>query len=169
MDGLEVLVLVGSPRPHGRSARFAAQLVEELSAQGHRVKEWQVQGKAIAGCVGCERCREGYSCVIRDDMSQVYAGLETCDVLHVVVPVYFSGVPSQFKAVLDRLQPLWEMRCGPNSRRDPSEHKRPYVLHVIGEGGDPFGFEPLRTEVKSALGAAGLYEAGVEDLVGQDL
>ena len=40
------------------------------------------------------------------------------------------------------------------------------VLHVIGAGGDPFGYEPLLTIVKSAFGSAGFFLADVVDRIG---
>ena len=77
-----------------------------------------------------------------------------------VSPVYFAGPPAQLKALLDRLQPyFWsDARAGA---------KRPAVLHVVGEGGDPHGFEPLVGIVRSALACAGFTLETVYDWVGK--
>ena len=45
--------------------------------------------------------------------------------------------------------------------------KRPATLHVIGEGGDPHGFDPLVGEAKSALACAGFRLERVLNWVGK--
>ena len=95
-----------------------------------------------------------------DDMQDIYALLPDADELIVVSPVFFSGAPASMKAVLDRLQPhFWA-----GSRKAP---KRPATLHVIGEGGDPHGYDPLVSEVRSALAVAGFRLERVLDWVGK--
>ncbi len=44
---------------------------------------------------------------------------------------------------------------------------RPLTLHVLGEGGDPHGFDPLVSEVKSSLACAGFRLERVLDWVGK--
>ena len=93
-------------------------------------------------------------------MRELYALLDDADELVVVSPVYFAGPPAQLKALLDRLQPyFWS-----DARADA---KRPAVLHVVGEGGDPHGFEPLVGIVRSALACAGFALLTVYDWVGK--
>lgn len=45
--------------------------------------------------------------------------------------------------------------------------KRPAALHVVGEGGDPHGYDALVSEVKSALAVAGFRLERVFDWVGK--
>ena len=89
-----------------------------------------------------------HHCVIDDDMNEVRKHLDAADELIVVCPVYFASVPAQMKALLDRLQPYYftGLRTRP---------KRPAVIHVVGAGGDPHGFEPLIGTVRSALSVVG--------------
>ena len=144
------VVLCGSPRPKGRSAALADALAHELAAANPQdsIIALSVADADIRGCVGCNGCRKTGTCVYRDDMQAVMEALASADELHVVSPVYFAGPPSQLKALLDRLQPLyWK-----ETRRQP---KRPAYLHVVGEGGDPHGFDPLVTICRSALAVAG--------------
>ena len=144
------VVLCGSPRATGRCRAIADALVQEFAVAnpGDRVITLSIERMGIHGCVGCDACRDEGVCVFEDDMVRVMAALDEADELHVVSPVYFAGPPSQFKALLDRLQPhYWK-----NTRALP---KRPAHLHVVGEGGDPHGFEPLVTICRSALSVAG--------------
>lgn len=173
------LIIVGSPRVNGRSARLADALFEACIEEfpEDEVALAPVSTLDVAGCLGCDGCKqrveeadfEGVSgddaipanrCVIDDDMADIYPLIDAADELTVVTPVYFAGAPSQLKALLDRFQPyFWtEARTG---------EKRPAVLHVVGEGGDPHGFEPLVGTVRSALAVAGFRLERVLDWVGK--
>ena len=129
-----------------------------------------------------------HRCVFDDDMQTLYDLLDDADDLTVVCPVYFSGAPALMKCVLDRLQPyFWvtqvrgrqlmrEGRFGSSgqsalSGRSAFEQrllaKRPATLHIVGEGGDPHGFAPLVSEMKSSLACAGFRLERVLDWVGK--
>jgi len=183
------LIIAGSPRADGRSAHLADELfnacIEECPGDG--VSIVSVASIEVAPCTGCDACRaarseapaappEGdplapcaavaasdaaqHQCVIADEMAEVRKHLDAADELIVVSPVYFASAPAQMKALLDRLQPYYWS----DARR---QQRRPLVLHVVGEGGDPHGFEPLIGEVRSAFGVAGFSLELVLDWVGK--
>lgn len=103
---------------------------------------------------------DALSCVIDDDMAFVRRHLDACDELIIVTPVYFSGVPSQLKAWLDRLQPyFW------TDRRHGD--LRPTTIHIVGEGADPFGFSGVISTVSSAILCAGFKVERVLSWVGR--
>lgn len=188
------LIIVGSPRVDGRSAELAAQLFEACieDCPQDEVALAPVATLGIEGCLGCNCCRHSEDddddddafagpgasadadmdvnehadvcdrglCVIEDDMQELYQLIDAADELIVVSPVYFAGPPSQLKALLDRLQPYYWA----NTR---ARVKRPAVLHVVGEGGDPHGFDPLVGTVRSALSCAGFSLEAVYDWVGK--
>lgn len=69
--------------------------------------------------------------------------------------------------MLDRLQPYWERRRGPAAEPGAADApKRSVALHVIGAGGDPFGYDPMIAIVRSAFGAAGWRVASVVGRIG---
>ncbi len=155
------LVISGSPRARGRSAALAQEVAHDLTTSfpHDRVECRSLAGTRIAGCVGCDGCRATGICVINDDMTALMEALDKATELYLVSPVYFAGPPSQLKAVLDRLQPhYWR-----GTRRQP---KRPCHLVVVGDGGDPHGFEPLVTICRSALAVAGFALVDVESHIG---
>lgn len=109
-------------------------------------------------------------CAIADDMAEVRDLIDAADELVVVCPVYFSGPPAQFKALLDRLQPyFWAAQEARQHDRVAyaAREKRPLVLHVVGEGDDPYGYAPLVSIVRSAFAAAGFALEAVFDWVGK--
>lgn len=183
------LIIAGSPRAQGRSAHLADELfnacIEECPGDG--VSIVSVASIAVGPCAGCDGCRptlpeppalppEGdplapcaavaasdaalHQCVIDDEMAEVRKHLDAADELIVVSPVYFASAPAQLKALLDRLQPYYwsDLRAG---------SRRPAVLHVVGEGGDPHGIGPLVGTVRSALAVAGFQLELVLDWVGK--
>lgn len=172
------LIIVGSPRTNGRSAHLANMLFETCIEEcpDDELALAPVSTLNVAGCTGCDACRGNIAklvefgeealdddfapCVIDDDMQEIYELIDAADEITVVSPVYFAGPPSQLKALLDRLQPYYWT----NAR---VEEKRPAVLHVVGEGGDPHGFSALVSIVRSALAVAGFRLETVFDWVGK--
>ena len=172
------LIIVGSPRTDGRSAHLANMLFETCIEEcpDDELALAPVSTLSVAGCMGCDACRDNIAklvelgeealeddfapCVIDDDMQEIYELIDSADEITVVSPVYFAGPPSQLKALLDRLQPYYWT----NAR---AEEKRPAVLHVVGEGGDPHGFSALVSCVRSALAVAGFRLETVFDWVGK--
>ena len=172
------LIIVGSPRTNGRSAHLANMLFETCIEEcpDDELALAPVSTLNVAGCTGCDACRGNIAklvelgeealdddfapCAIDDDMQEIYELIDAADEITVVSPVYFAGPPSQLKALLDRLQPYYWT----NAR---AEEKRPAVLHVVGEGGDPHGFSALVSIVRSALAVAGFRLETVFDWVGR--
>ena len=172
------LIIVGSPRTDGRSAHLANMLFETCIEEcpDDELALAPVSTLDVGGCAGCDACRDNIAklvelgeeaidddfapCVIDDDMQEIYELIDSADEITVVSPVYFAGPPSQLKALLDRLQPYYWT----NAR---VEEKRPAVLHVVGEGGDPHGFSALVSIVRSALAVAGFRLETVFDWVGK--
>lgn len=163
-----VLVLMGSPRRAGRCAACAEALARGASARGCEARVLRLPDLDVPGCTGCGACERTGECVIpgelarqgrRDGMALVLAALEEAQALALVSPVYFAGPPSQLKAVLDRLQPLWSRRYVLRTRPAlPKESRKPALVVAVGAGGDPFGHGPLVECCRSALRMAD-YEA----------
>lgn len=181
------LIIVGSPRVEGRSGALADLLFETCIEECPEDEVFlaPVSTLDIAGCAACDFCKRKtkgqlteeeqadedafeaqraedeapHRCVIRDDMDDIYPLLEDADELIVVAPVFFAGPSSQLKAVLDRFQPYFWTRT--------RARKRPCTLHVVGEGGDPHGFDPLVGCVRSAAAVAGFRLERVLNWVGK--
>ena len=98
-----------------------------------------------------------------DDMKELYAQLNCADELIIVSPVYFSGAPAEFKVLLDRMQPYYLRNRALGVEKAAY---KPAILHIVGEGGDPHGFKPLASEVKSAFSQAGFAVSRVLNWVG---
>lgn len=189
-------IIVGSPRADGRSAHLAQQIfeayIEDRPEDG--VSMISLAGVDIAPCMGCDACKSvsadasepsgedeqeangalleairvaatsdahRHLCVLDDGMTEVRKLLDASDELIVVSPLYFAGAPAQMKALMDRLQPYYwsDIRT--------SDIRRPMELHIVGEGGNPYGYDALTTTVRSAFGAVGFRLVRLLDWVGK--
>ena len=179
------VIVVGSPRSKGRSAHLAEMLFEANidECPEDEIFLVPVSEVEIGPCIGCGACRKKmevisrdedgnevseskHRCVFDDDMQTLYDLLDDADELIVVSPIYFSGAPAPMKCVLDRLQPyFWASR--EVSLEERLANKRPATLHVVGEGNDPHGYDPLVSEVRSATAVAGFRLERVLDWVGK--
>ena len=150
----EVLILVGSPHRDGKSALFGRKLREYLRLSGFAVTLFEISKYPIAACTGCGVCSQTGECCIKGDSWNVLSRhMNSCAALVVIAPVYFAGPSGWLKAALDRCQMYWARKY---VLRNWVPRKRPAHLVVIGDGGDPFGTEPLETICTSALNCADL-------------
>ncbi len=164
----EILILVGSPQEDGRCAKAAQAIRDVLRLRGVKSCLFPLAKYPVAACTGCGTCGTTGECVIKGDSFNVLSRhMDSCDALIVVSPVYFAGPSAWLKAALDRCQVYWACRY---RLKQPMPAKRPAHLVVVGEGGDPFGYEPLVTICTSALNSAGLRvsEDTVHDFVGDN-
>ncbi|HSH68902.1 MAG TPA: flavodoxin family protein [Deferrisomatales bacterium] len=105
-----VLCLHGSPRAGGNTDLLLEAVASGVNAVGGQPRHLYCRDLDIRPCTGCGACSAIGSCVIRDDMSTVYAALDEAAAVVIGSPVYFLGVPSLCKGVIDRFQPYWARR-----------------------------------------------------------
>lgn len=126
-----VLVLTGSPRPHGNSDLMADAFIQGAREAGHEVTKFDCAHHRMAGCIACDVCwSRGSACAVQDDFQQLIPLLEAADVLVFAFPLYWSSMPSQMKAPIDRLYAY----CAPNCRTPLKASES--VLLVCGEAED---------------------------------
>ena len=111
-------------------------------------------------------------CVIEDDMSYIYENIEAADEIILVSPVYFSGAPSQLKALMDRLQPYYAQTAAAREAaaakgKTFKTAKKPLTLHVVGEGKSPRGYDALVETATAAFAVAGFKLDLIADWVGK--
>ena len=105
-----VLCLHGSPRAGGNTDILLDAVAASVSAVGGRTRHVYCRDLEVRPCTGCGACSTTGLCVIRDDMANVYAAMDGATAVVLGSPVYFLGVPSVCKGVIDRFQPYWARR-----------------------------------------------------------
>ena len=101
---MNVLILNGSPRPQGNTAKMINAFRESAENKGHEVRVYDVCRKNIHGCLACEHCHkiEHGICAQKDDMLEVYELLKDADMLILASPIYYHGISGQLKCTIDR-------------------------------------------------------------------
>lgn len=121
----EVVLIMGSHRSNGNSAYVIDQLRERLNQHKVSNQVIDINRLSIKHCLDCAFCKENWgACVINDDMNAVYALLKKARTVVFATPVYFNGVSSKLKVLVDRLQMVFICDF---------EHKRPFVDDVNRE------------------------------------
>ena len=104
---MRILGIAGSPR-HGSNSEIALENVLcGAKKHGALTKVIHICGMKIFPCIHCDACAGTGECFITDDAKQVFHEIEQADGIVIASPIYFMGIPSQLKALIDRAQPLW--------------------------------------------------------------
>lgn len=151
MSGNKIIVLAGSPRKEGNTDRLVAAFVKGAE-KNNEVEVFSVHDYKVNPCIGCNSCfsREGNNCFQNDDMQQIYKKLSEADILVIASPVYFYGISSQLKTVIDRLHtPL----------RNSFNIKK-LALILVGAAELPEMFDAILTQYKLTLNFFKLEDAG---------
>lgn len=101
---MNILVLNGSPRPHGNTAAMVDVFVEGAAENGHQITVVPVAQKKIAGCLNCDYCRKAGNgtCVQKDDMQEVYPLIDEAEMIVLASPVYYFGFSGQLQCAISR-------------------------------------------------------------------
>jgi multimeric flavodoxin WrbA len=100
---MNVLGIVGSPRKDGNTEILMKEVLNVTRGAGCETEMFLMSQKQVAPCDACGICFETGSCVVNDDMQELYAMLGKADAVIFGSPVYFGSVSAQTKAVMDRM------------------------------------------------------------------
>lgn len=108
---MQILVLNGSPRPHGNTAAMVEAFRRGAEENGHTVAVVNVCKKKIAGCLACEYCHQKGSgherqCVQKDDMQEIYPLLDEAEMIVLASPIYYHGFSGQLQCTINRIYAL---------------------------------------------------------------
>jgi multimeric flavodoxin WrbA len=100
---MNIAVITGSPRKNGTSALLADKFIEGAQGSGHEVFRFNAAFEDVKPCMACEYCasHDG-QCVRKDPMNALYEKLIEVDMIVFITPLYYYGMSTQIKAVIDR-------------------------------------------------------------------
>lgn len=129
---MKVLGIYGSPRKGGNSDRLLNEALRGAKSVGAQVSSIHSRDLKILGCLECGGCDDTGECVVDDDMQDVYPRLLEANVIIVASPIFFYGVTSWVKALIDRCQALWNKRMLEKSpdQRKSYDGGRGYLIAV---------------------------------------
>ena len=102
-NSMQIVVLTGSPRRNGNSSYLADRFVAGAEEAGHSVFRFDAAFKKVNPCIACNHCRTAGACVYDDDFTkELKQRLIDADMVVFCSPMYYFGLSSQLKTVIDR-------------------------------------------------------------------
>lgn len=101
---MKVLLVNGSSKANGNTARALAEVAEQLNAEGIDTEVFQLGTKPIRDCIGCGQCGKlDCRCTFDDDaVNELIAAAEQADGFVFGSPVYYAHPSGRILSALDR-------------------------------------------------------------------
>ena len=100
---MKVLMLNGSPKAHGITARALQEMEAIFAQEGIEVEIVHVGNRDIRSCISCGQCGKLGKCVFDDIVNELAVKLQAADGLVVGSPVYYASANATLVAALTRL------------------------------------------------------------------
>jgi multimeric flavodoxin WrbA len=117
---MKMLGIYGSPRKGGNTDILLDQALKGAAEAGAEVTSIRCCDLNISGCRECGGCSQIGKCSQDDDMQWVYPMLREADVIIIASPIFFYGITSQLKALIDRCQAAW---CKRMQEKTPAQRR----------------------------------------------
>jgi len=160
---MKILGIYGSPRKGGNTDILLDEALRAAREAGAEVTSIRCCDLHISGCMECGGCDQTGECVQNDDMQSVYPLLLGSDAIILATPIFFYGITSQAKALIDRCQAMWCKRMldkTPEKRRTYDGGKGYLICVGATRGANLFqGSELVAKYFYDALDMS--YEGGV--------
>ena len=100
---MKIVVLSGSPHKHGTTSKLVDSFISGAEEAGHEVARFDTAFMNVHPCIACDKCQEeNGKCVFQDEMIKIGAALMASDCVVLATPIYYYGINSQLKTVIDR-------------------------------------------------------------------
>jgi len=100
---MKITVITGSPRKNGTSNHLADEFIRGAEENGHKIYRFDSAKADVKNCIACNACAMGSKpCIHKDDFVELREHLIKSDVIAFVTPIYYFGMTSTIKKVIDR-------------------------------------------------------------------
>ncbi len=100
----KIIGILGSPLTEGNTARLLDRALRGAEDAGCTVEKITVASLAFEACQEMLFCTEHETCMMDDDMQQMYAKIRDADSFILATPVMTMGIPGKLKSFMDRFQ-----------------------------------------------------------------
>ncbi len=132
----KILVIKGSPRKNSNSELLADNCLKAIKEHKNNtdtgIDTIYPHKLDIGPCMSCFECYKDGKCIFKDDMQLLYEKFNNSDIIIVSTPVFFNGIPSHLKALIDRCQAIWSGKYRANSSLIDRDKKRSGFLFATG-------------------------------------
>ena len=159
MGNTKVLGIMGSPRKKSNTDLLLDAALEGAGQEGAEVEKVAVYDLQISPCHEMLACTRDGNCPIKDDMQSLYDKLSRADHIVFASPIFFYGITSQAKAVVDRCQALWARRYILDTPKEDDRIRKGIFISVGATKGERL-FDGAVLTVKYFFDAVGVKYAG---------
>ena len=156
---MKVLGIMGSPRRQGNTELLLDKAMEGAVEAGAEVEKVLVSKLKISPCLEIYACLKDGDCAIKDDMQLLYKKLLEADHIVFASPMFFYGITSQAKAIIDRCQALWVRRHVLGMSNEDKRMRRGVFISVGATRGKKL-FDGAVLTVKYFFDAVGVKYSG---------
>ena len=156
---MKVLGIMGSPRRNSNTEILLDKALEAAREAGAEVEKALVSKLKISPCLEIYACRKDGNCAIKDDMQLLYKKLLEADHVIFASPMFFYGITSQAKAVIDRCQALWVRKHVLGMGKEDKRERRGVFMSVGATRGTKL-FDGAVLTVKYFFEAIGVKYSG---------
>ncbi len=139
---MRILAIMGSHRLQKNTDKALNLLLSTIKQQ-HKdinIEKIELLKMNISPCKACNYCSKHYGeCIINDDMKDLYIKLKEADIIIFATPVYFNGVSTIMKIMIDRLQMVFE--CDKTFNKPYiTKNKIGFIISIAGANEYPSQF-----------------------------
>ena len=102
--GKKVIGLLGSPLSDGNTAKLLDRALKGVEDAGCMVEKILVANLDFHACQEMMFCKDHDTCIMDDDIQQLYPKFKEMDSLIIATPVMTMGIPGKLKSLMDRFQ-----------------------------------------------------------------
>jgi multimeric flavodoxin WrbA len=103
---MRILAFIGSPRKGGNTDILTDEFLKGAETGGHTYEKIYLYKYDISPCIDCRKCKkDGFSCVLKDDMQEIYPKMDQTDLIIFGTPNYWYGPTAKMKLLVDRMRP----------------------------------------------------------------
>lgn len=108
-----ILIIQGGGRPNGNTVQMVQAFAKGATEKGHQVEIVSLMKIEVKGCLGCNACRYGKPCVIKDGFNLLVPKIKAADLIVFASPLYFWTISSRIKAFVERFYCIAEEDTAP--------------------------------------------------------
>lgn len=105
-----VLAILGSPLTDGNTSHLLDHAIKGAQDAGCTVEKILVTNLCFEACQEMMFCKDHETCIMDDDMQQLYPKIQSADAIILATPVMFMGIPGRLKSFMDRCQVFFQAK-----------------------------------------------------------
>ncbi len=100
----KIIGILGSPLNEGNTAQLLDRALKGASDAGCTVEKISVNSLDFQPCMEMMFCKDHETCILDDDMQQMYQKFKETDGIIIATPIMTMGIPGRLKSFMDRFQ-----------------------------------------------------------------